>query len=76
MTELEWLDMFSENLNGYLDEYGMSQADLAKETGLSKSAISRYCAGKRIPSTTTLIKFAYAFDCDAEDLIMFGENVD
>lgn len=76
MTEIEWLDMFSENLKGYMDEYGMSQADLAKEMRMSKSAISRYCTGQRIPSTTTLIKFAYVFDCNAEDLIMFGENID
>ena len=51
MTELDWLDAFSENLREIMDEKGYSQRDLADATGLSESSISYYMAGQRIPGT-------------------------
>jgi len=35
-----------------LKELGMSQVVLGRETGLSTTAISAYCTGKRVPETT------------------------
>ncbi len=40
---------FSETLNQYLRELNATRAALAQASGLSASALSRYCAGEREP---------------------------
>lgn len=40
---------FSEQLNAYLTELNCPYSELANRSGLSSSAISRYCSGNRIP---------------------------
>ena len=41
---------FSEQLNLYINEIGCSAKELADESGISASAISRYRAGARVPT--------------------------
>ncbi len=41
---------FSEQLNLYIDEIGCTAKELADESGISASAISRYRAGERVPA--------------------------
>jgi transcriptional regulator with XRE-family HTH domain len=46
---------------------GLTQEDVAKLMGTTKSAISRLeSAGKHAPSLTTLKKYAHAVGCDLE----------
>lgn len=76
MTELEWLINFGDNLKSMMHESGMSQSDLSKESGLSKSMISRFIRKETIPSLKSVINLAYALDCNINDLIDFGEQID
>ena len=47
----------------------MTLAKLAKDCGVTVSAISQIENSKRTPSVDLLIKLARALDCDMEDLI-------
>lgn len=76
MSELEWIQEFGEKLRNLLDECGMTQEELADETGLHKATISRCIRGKYMPSVKTLINIGHALDCDVEDLIDFYERID
>lgn len=51
----------------------MSQVELCRETGLSTTAVSSYCTGKRIPETAALHKLAKALSTSME-WILTGEN--
>lgn len=76
MSEQEWLDMFSRNLVSLMFECGMSQSELAYESGLSKAAISKYVNRERMPKPTAILNIAYALRCDVSELIDFGEMVE
>ena len=41
---------FQEQLNSYIEQIGISQKELADESGLSNPTISRYCSGGRVPA--------------------------
>ena len=60
MEESEWLMEFGDNLLTMLSRRGMTQADLAESTGLTKQAISNYVHLKRVPSITAIIHMSYA----------------
>ena len=47
----------------------LTLATLAKDCGVTISAISQIENGKRTPSVDLLVKLAKALDCDMEDLI-------
>lgn len=47
---------FSEQLNEYMKVHAISTVDLAKETGIDRTAIYRYCKGTRMPSNITAVK--------------------
>ncbi|MPM33875.1 hypothetical protein SDC9_80456 [bioreactor metagenome] len=52
-----------------LKKLGLKQADLCRETGLSTTAISQYCTGKRIPDTASLYKMATVLKTSMEWLL-------
>ncbi|MGY1714220.1 helix-turn-helix transcriptional regulator [Geodermatophilus sp. SYSU D01106] len=43
---------------------GLTQAELAERTGTSQSAVAHLESGRRIPTLTTLQKFAHALGRD------------
>lgn len=59
---------FAERLRGLLAETGMTQADLARKSGLTISAICRYCNGNRLPRADKLALLAEALGISAEEL--------
>lgn len=75
MTELEWMDIFGDNLKEILKEANMSQNDLARKTGIERSTISRYVNKICMPSLKSVINISYALNCDLSDLIDFGDKV-
>ena len=75
MTEAEWLDIFSDNLIDMLNEQRYSQEELAYESNLSQSTISKYINKKQMPSLKAIINIAYALDCSIDELIDFGEKI-
>ena len=77
MSEYEWLDIFSDNLKDLMKEAGMTQRELAEESGLTEASISRYIHKKRMPSVAALASIAYALPCaDLDDLLYFGDRVE
>lgn len=76
MSELEWLDIFGDNLRGIIDEYGITQSELAEDIGVSEATISNYIHKKKMPSIKTIINMAYALDMDIDELIDFDDTID
>lgn len=56
-----------------LKELGLKQADLCRETGLSTTAMSQYCTGKRVPDTASLHKIALVLKTSME-WVLTGED--
>lgn len=59
---------FAERFKGLLVETGMTQADLARRSGLTISAICRYSNGNRLPRADKLALLAEALGISAEEL--------
>lgn len=76
MTESQWMSNFGSNLKVMLRGYGMTQTELAKETGLTEATISRYISGQTMPSAASLFNIAYALDCSLDDIADFGDKID
>ena len=76
MTEIEWLDIFGDNLRDILLDVGMTQSELADELGIDKSLVSRYVNKQYIPNLKTIINIAYILNCDVSELIDFGESIE
>lgn len=76
MTETQWLEIFGENLKEMIEGYGYTQRDLADETGLAESTISRYISKKQMPCIKALVNIAYVLDCSLDDLMDFGDRIE
>lgn len=76
MTELEWLDIFGDNLRDMLKEADMSQSELAEQIGVEKITVNRYIRKERIPNLKAIINISYVLNCELEDLIDFGDKID
>lgn len=76
MRELEWMDIFSENLVNILQDTDTTQSALAEMAGLSKSAINNYIHKKRVPNAKAILNIAYALNCSTDDLIDFGDMIE
>ena len=75
MTELEWMDIFGDNLRDILKEYGMTQRQLAEETGLTEATISSYINKRKIPSMRAIVNIANALDISTDDLINLDDRI-
>ena len=75
MTELEWMDIFGDNLRDILKEYGMTQRQLAEETGLTEATISSYINKRKIPSMKAIVNIANALDISTDELINLDDRI-
>jgi transcriptional regulator with XRE-family HTH domain len=75
MNQETWKKTFGGNLVDMLKEKGMTQYQLAKDAGLSKSRVSEYISGVTTPSIFAIINMAYALDIDVGELVDFDERV-
>ena len=75
MTQHEWRHIFASNLIDILQEKGMTQSQLAKDTGMSVSRISEYINEKSTPTIFAIINIAYALDVDINELVDFDDRV-
>lgn len=76
MTQETWKRIFANNLVDILEEKGMSQRQLAKDSGVSAAMISDYINGIRMPGLAAAINIAYALDMDVGELVDFDERVE
>lgn len=75
MTEMEWLDIFGDNLKSALEYTNTSQRELADASGLAESTISNYINKRKMPSLKAIINIAYAMDISTDELINFDERI-
>ena len=76
MTELEWINIFGDNLADMLKDANMTQQELADTTGLSKATISSYINKRKAPGLKAIINIAHALDCSVDDLMDFEEMIE
>lgn len=76
MKREEWKNVFAENLKSILDERGMTQRDLAEDSGVAVSSISDYLSKRQIPGAVSIINIAYALDMEVSELIDFDERIE
>ena len=69
ISELEFIDIFADNLRSLMEEVGITQAELAYEAGLDKTTISRYLNKKRMPDLRALLNICYILECEVTDLV-------
>lgn len=55
-------------LNEWMDKVGMTDGEMATKVGCSRSAISRYRSGERMPRPDTLIKLLDATNNDVSPM--------
>ena len=75
MTEIEWINIFGDNLITMLQERRMTQRDLSDMTGLSEATISKYVNKQQAPSLKAIINISWALNVDVTELIDFGERI-
>jgi transcriptional regulator with XRE-family HTH domain len=61
---------FSENLRRLRDECALTQVELARRSGLTQSAISRYETGEDVPELSSLLKLATGLRMPLEPLVV------
>ena len=76
MTQEKWKRIFADNLVDILSDRGMSQRQLAADSGISTSMISEYINGVRMPGLAAAINMAYALDMDVGELVDFDERIE
>lgn len=76
MRELRWRGMFARKLQEYLDEFNMSQSELANRIFVTRATVNNYLSGKCMPSIKSVVNIAMVFDCYVTDLIDFGEIIE
>ena len=69
ISEVEFIDIFADNLRDAMIDAGISQTELAYETGLTKSTISRYLNKQRFPTLKAVVNICHVLDCDIDDII-------
>lgn len=63
------MDIIADRLKELRNEKELSQDELAKQTGLSRSAISAWESGTRVPAATTIIVLAKFFGVSSDYLL-------
>lgn len=69
MSDEYYRTVFMENLNFYLSFRQKKQSDLCKDLNLSKSTVSSWCTGKKIPRMDKIELLANYLKIDKSDLI-------
>ena len=60
---------FGERLKEYMSDFGYTQEDLEKATGIPRSLISNFLLNKHTPSFDKLVALLEFFNCSADYLI-------
>lgn len=75
MSEMEWLQIFANNLVYYLQMHGISQNELAKRSGLEQGSISRYISASQMPGIKAIVNISHALGVSVDELINFDEMI-
>lgn len=76
MSKSEILDTLSKNIKRYLNEYDMTQAELARRLEVSSQAITNWVNGTGEPRMSKIDKMCEIFHCSRSDLLEEQANDD
>ena len=76
MQKDEYAKAFGEHLKSLLEEKGMTQAELARRTGMTEASVSRYISGQRTPRIAQAYRMALVIGIDMNTLIFIGKGDD
>lgn len=62
--------VFAKNLRRFLEEYGMTQVELARRLGVSRQAITSWTTGEKSPRMPKVDKMCEIFNCTRSDFLM------
>lgn len=62
MTQKEQREIFSKNLNAYIQRTGKQQIQIADELDIAKTTFNNWCTGVSVPKWGTVRKLAEYFD--------------
>lgn len=71
MSEMQWLQTFSDKLRVELKGCDMTQKQLSEETGISSSTINSYLQKQRMPSIISVLKICDALGVDVDSMTNF-----
>lgn len=69
MPEQEFNAIFSKRLRYYLNQFEMSQADLAKKLGVGTTSVYNWCNGIKTPRMDKVDSMCDLFHCKRSDLM-------
>lgn len=72
ISELEFIDIFGDNLRDLMREVGITQRELAREAGLSESVVSDYLNKRKMIGVRALINICIVLDCEITDILPYG----
>ena len=75
MSEIEWMNIFGDNLRDILKDYNMSQLELADAAGIAEGSISNYINKRSIPSLRNAINISHALGLSMDELLYFEDKV-
>ena len=75
MTEVQFMKRIGENLQYLLEDSWMTQKELAEDTGISESTISRYIRGEVMPTAKNLANIVRSLGCEWDELIDTNEII-
>ena len=74
MQKDEYAKEFGVYLKSLLEEKGMTQAELARRTGITEASVSRYINGNRSPRIAQAYRMALVIGIDMNTLIYLGKG--
>lgn len=69
MSEMEFVDIFADNLRDLMYEHNIGQIELAKKINVDRSTINRYLNKTTMPSVKAVVNMCIVFDIRIDDLI-------
>lgn len=68
-----YIQRFSWKLRAVMNGCGLSREEISERTGISKSALSSYATGRKVPGALNIYKLANVLNCSVEDLLNVGD---
>ena len=69
ISEVEFIDIFADNLRDIMKDTRIGQRELAEEAHLTRETINRYLNKKTMPSLRALINICYVLNCNLYDIL-------
>lgn len=63
------LKRFATNVNVRMEKLGISQTELARQTGEYDARIANYRHGRKLPSVAVAARIAEVLDCTVDELL-------